>query len=430
MRSRVLKSLLIALACVASAQSSVTFFAFFLLNALVALRRPAVCLQCLVVSCLAVLINPTLTKDLGPAIGIGRWLIFGSVLVCLFRYRSSWRMKSPQLVSASFLLYLITAFGGSYAPLASLSKLLVFFCCLMLVSSLFELISSKDAQDILLISIIVVLFLSLITGLSPSVAFARNGTGFQGILSHPQTFGIFAAMAAPYLAYLGVTRKSALLGFLAVLCLSLLPLSEARTGFVTAILSCALVLVLNAKSVGFSAQGRALAFALIPILLGTSILFSDVVYEKGTTFLRKRQEKQDFSEALVSSRLRLVLIALEGFRRSPILGNGFGIPSNERAYQSKVKDEAKNLSLSTEKGVLYPAILDETGIVGVVAFLLLLTWLVMPILINKIKSGAILLFAFLTVNLGEAIFFSFGAIGFWCWLLVLSTRIQRDNSSD
>jgi hypothetical protein len=46
---------------------------------------------------------------------------------------------------------------------------------------------------------VVIIALSFLTLAVPSIAFARNGTGMQGVLSHPQSLAIFLAPFAAWL---------------------------------------------------------------------------------------------------------------------------------------------------------------------------------------------------------------------------------------
>src|SRR5690606_39241422 len=68
--------------------------------------------------------------------------------------------------------------------------------------------------------------------------FLRNGRGFQGVLAHPQTFGPFAAILGTWAVgkFLSQPRAGSYLLYLAVACLALSVLSQARTAVFSFIL--------------------------------------------------------------------------------------------------------------------------------------------------------------------------------------------------
>lgn len=369
------------------------------------------------VSILLVLNPAFLPADGTNFVTITRWFCFIPALFHLLARRKVW-CKDNTVFAIVFVAYFFTAAVSSYALLASVAKIISFVGAMFLTLRLIEL-SDLELVGRKLAALISVIGVSGIPTLFiPAIGFNRNGTGFQGLLSHPQAYAIFAAVATPYLVYYAIKQKSRLIALIAgLMFLSIVP-TESRTGVFSIILGTVLSLLPFGGQIFDPRKRRVLAVAICPLICGLALALPDSAIHSTAQFLRKRRSvNSDLADAVVLSRVGLFEKSIAGFKSEPLTGIGFGLPSSRLQYQQKSAN-LNSLSLSTEKGVLYTGILEETGLVGGAIFIYLLHWVLTPIIKKRALSALNVLLIFLILNFGEAVFFSFGYIGFWCWLVV------------
>lgn len=266
--------------------------------------------------------------------------------------------------------------------------------------------------------LIVLILVSLPLAFS-GIGYLRNGTGFQGILGHPQAFGPTVAFLGGWLGgrLLGTAqprwREIVLLG----LCLVLIVMSEARTA------GLALVLGLIIASLTSSALSGIPMRRLMPglrssrlhilILLAVvgSLLAGGILSERIGAYLTKRADATNLLEAADASRGHLVDLMVANIEKNPLAGIGFGIASDVDAMEVE-RDPIFGLptSASIEKGVLPFAVMEELGVLG---FVLVFSWIFM-LARQGARSGmaalTVLIIVFLT-NLGESTLFSPGGMG-------------------
>lgn len=274
---------------------------------------------------------------------------------------------------------------------------------------------------------VTVMVLSLPTLLFPEIGFRTNGTGFQGILSHPQAFAVFMVPAVVWLTgtlLFSSYRSDFWFYLLAPSAWILIYLSEARTA-VAAILMSFLVAIVAAlwnRPVWRKQIGRAVlkplnilvAFALLIIVVSQSSL----IYDSALSFVFKGEDKQTVATSFEGSRGYLIVDQWQDIKENPILGIGFGV-SRDESFKP-IFDPVFGLPIgaSTEKGFLPTAILQETGIFGTVFFIVLLLSLIGQAFS---KTDILLPWVFMSclfVNLGEMIFFSANGFGLYIWLLM------------
>lgn len=246
-----------------------------------------------------------------------------------------------------------------------------------------------------------------------------NGTGFQGILNEPQTFG-------PAMALLGARAASQMfsqkrppwmtVGLVAT-CLVLVVLSEARTGGVGLVIGVGLAILF-----GPSLSGRR-GHTLLPglrsrrlyivggLAFAVTLIAWPILNERLNSYFVKRGEAANLSEAYEISRGALMRDMWENIEDKPLQGIGFGIAS---IPELMVVDRDPLFGLPTgasiEKGVLPLAVLEEVGFFG---FILVVAWVWM-ILRRSARGGVEPLAVCITalmVNMGEATLFSPGGMG-------------------
>lgn len=251
------------------------------------------------------------------------------------------------------------------------------------------------------------------------IGYLRNGTGFQGVLSHPQAFGPVVAMLAAWVAGRLLSTAGprwsdvAFLG----LCFVLVVMSESRTagfalilGLASAVLVLPLIAGIPARRLMPGLASRRLhALGLIAVI-GVMVVGPALSGRVGD-YAQKRTDSAGLFEAMVSSRGLLVQTMIANFEEEPLTGIGFGIASGP-SFIVVVREPMLGLpiSASIEKGVLPIAVLEEIGIFG---FLLVVAWL--WLMVKRSARAGIAAFAVVAVvlllNLGESTLFSPGGLG-------------------
>lgn len=273
--------------------------------------------------------------------------------------------------------------------------------------------------------LLMVLILSIPTYFVHQIGFLRNGRGFQGVLNHPQAFGTFwSPLCAWIVVRIFFTKKVQHMekysGLLLVL-VGCMFLSKARTSTMATGLALFLSFPIffggRAKRLGV-AMKKGVALSLVAlttllVLLGTSETISHAV----AGFVTKGQANVSMGQAFEHSRGKGVENHWANFLKSPWVGNGFGVDVSED-FGSRVKYlMGIPVSASSEKGIVYTAILEEIGVVGLGAFLLFLSVFISKTTRLEPPFMAMLL-ACLTVNIGEAVLFSVNGNGLIYWILI------------
>ncbi len=296
------------------------------------------------------------------------------------------------------------------------------------------------AERYLLYTLVALAILS-IPLLFTNVGYFRNSVGFQGLLDQPQAFGVAMAVLAAWLASKLALEKppSAFIGVTLIIVASLLMLSQARTAVLAAIIGILLgvfaTMIAGIKprerSAVVSSIGKILVLSTLSLLIiiAGSLSASDSIID----FVFKRGDGNSIIEAALLSRGRVVELMLANFESNPLLGIGFGIPSEPWLMKLSV-DPIFGLPIrvAIEKGVLPLAALEELGLIGVI---FVLSWL---LVFGKasIRSGFVATSVFATVivtNFGEATLFSLGGFGLLgglaiTWATSRRPRPKRINS--
>ncbi|EEX51190.1 hypothetical protein HMPREF0621_0380 [Pasteurella dagmatis ATCC 43325] len=395
----------------------------------------------------------------------GKCLIFAYLLSWLFTLFNP--VIGPEGNYASLLRYIIILFGFTHVTLYILwnkkihiQKYFIWFFLLnisifihsIIVSyevaisilkllswaiSTFTLLSTwifmnqeaKEQTYSLLISLLkIVMLTSLPFLLIPEIGFAKNGTGFQGLLNHPQAFGpTMALLGTIMIGEILSSRKlniSTLLWFIA--CVVMIILSEARTAGLALFLALTISIILRPIFTGqnfFDANPIfknkyffLWLFAVIAIIGATYPLYIDSL--EGYIF--KRTHSSTLVDLADASRGALVQDMIRNISEHPLLGIGFGVASDPN-HLDVVRDPIFNLPISAviEKGVLPVAIIEELGfVIGTFVFCWFL-YSFRQAAKSDVQKLAIALCVF-CLNLGENMFFSVGGMGML--MLIFFTR--------
>jgi hypothetical protein len=378
-----------------------------------------------------------------------RWILLAAAAAGV-----AWRTLPPVLRRTAavpawlrwFALYVavvgLLALGFSRAPVVSLAKLAAF--TLAVVTITFAVRSEpRPLLDFLFSFAALVVLASAPLLLSP--AGRLNGLGFQGIWINPQTFGV---ALAPFLAWLSARlwlepgggaplpyHALAALGWIEVV------LSQCRTAVFAALLGTVAALLFGVAARP-DLRGRLAAAWMRPLRLGVVALcfaaglaFSAQVGEVAGKFVFKMRKDTPTSPIesdpdVLSGRLGYMKASWANIRAHPVTGIGFGLPSARPAPRAGRSGFPVPVTAPAEKGVLVTAVLEETGLLGALAFSLFFIPLAWPVL-RRGSLPAITLFAtaFL-LNMGEMLFFASGSLGLLVWIYMMVARAGAEPQAD
>jgi hypothetical protein len=272
----------------------------------------------------------------------------------------------------------------------------------------------------------ITLLLSAATLLDPAVAFQHNGTGLQGILIHPQTLAIVAAPLAAFGLVAVVLRRRTghpVLIALVALAWILLALTEARTGMLAAVVGTVAGLAMHLWRSNpdgrFASRTRLVVLgATASIALVSYVATTDLLAREVETFLLKRSGETSLGQAFYASRGAAVVGQWHNFLERPVTGNGFGVYAGPADSTDVVEFAGIPISAPVEKGFLPTAVLEETGLLGGVLFLLMIVQLLRLAWRSGDPRGFAVVVASIATNAGEASMLSPGAPGLLLWCFI------------
>ncbi len=271
-----------------------------------------------------------------------------------------------------------------------------------------------------------IILISFIIMFISDIGYNLNFRHYQGILNHPQAFGLTsAALLAMSLGQLSNLNNIKLLLFAKIiLSIFLLFASGSRTAFfaisIALIFSLFLVILFRPKLINLNNIYFNQIIILLVILSPILFLISKEIYELFLGFLSKHPGVNFESILFSYKKSRQVLYdpMINNIFESPIMGIGFGLPS-DLSFEKIKYFQGIPVSAPIEKGLLPLAILEEIGLFG---FLFFVTWIFFLVRISifiNFKSILIIL-TVLFFNLGEAGLFSPNGYGMLYLILITS----------
>ena len=269
--------------------------------------------------------------------------------------------------------------------------------------------------------------------------------GFMGILGHAQSFGTVAALVCTFL-FVTIFFSKYRVRWIAIttflIALAMLYLSKARTGGLAFMIAGGMVML--AAAVGGSATRRvhrAMNLPAIPIVvLGGLVLLAGLLLGGGDIakgargFIEKGDKGSGMGilEAYQESRGGLIELSLANFKLHPAFGIGFGRNSWEaQGYAVETAGGILSFAFSpTEKGQIATAVLEETGVLGFLAFLVMIGSFVVFFLRGANVYGLGLFVCALGLNMGEMNLFAMGGLGMLEWLFIAFGGMLADRCSD
>lgn len=404
----------------------------FLVLGLWALTNPLGAIQALTLSWVTTYLNPGIFE--GSDVGLLlRWLVLG---LAALRVSTELMSRPGRGLSRPILiLFVFSAFATavsiarSYALEVSLLRVATFTVGAGTVLLCFQLTRSERPQlERWFLGLCVVLVLGALPLIGHELGYVRNGRGFQGLLSHPQSYGAFLAPVAAWGTALLMTGQTSHLKLWVLLTFAAwvsLFASEARTallGSVGGLIAGASLVLPGSAPVRQRLKRRLFrirSMVLACITVAALVIFGTQLQSQLREFATKGQREVAVAEVFQRSRGALVAASWANFEKRPILGMGFGLASDPRELDpTSLPGIPVPVGASVEKGFLPTAVLEEVGLVGSALFLLLILSLIRPLTAAHNLGAAVLVMSALLVNLGEAIFFALGGIGLYMWLMV------------
>ena len=431
------------LATLGSAVVSANFV--YVVLALWALRGVRSALQALTLSLLVTVSNPALVAEVGNVL---RWVVMltaaGRIFFDTFRYG-----KIPHSLSALFLFssaVLLISLTSSYATTLSIFKVGVFTIGTSAVILGFHLNRGEHEYwtSWFFTLALTVIVLSIPTYFIEEVGRHKNGRGFQGILQHPQTYGVFLASTLSWLTgalLFREVKRNGLVLFTVAIGWLLLVATLARTAFLSVwlgLLAATIVAVLaRRKDWALTLKRLFLGKWSVPFLVvslmavaGAAVGFQSTVSEfllkyDGSALVLERQgySASTIAGAMYGSRRNMIAQSFDNFEKHPWTGIGFGMASEQEEF---LVERANYLNIpvraSIEKGFLPTAVLEEVGIFGAVFLLVFLLSLIRPVISHGSLAALWLILTCVIINMGEVVIFSFGGIGLYNWLMIGLSR--------
>lgn len=251
------------------------------------------------------------------------------------------------------------------------------------------------------------------------LGYLRNGTGFQGLLNHPQVFGATLAPVGAWITAKALERSNpswTFLGLLGVLTVEIV-LSESRTAGAALIIG----VVAGAVSIGLRA-GTSLRVAIPGMFSRRSVVLAlfaagsvAVAWQRAaehvSAYFAKRSQVASPLEAYDAARGQFVAEMLANIEQYPWSGIGFGVASDPASMQIERDDRwGIPTGASVEKGVMPLAVVEELGVPGAVLVAIWLGVILRRAAQNGFVASAVAWTA-LTTNMGEATLFSPGGLG-------------------
>ena len=157
------------------------------------------------------------------------------------------------------------------------------------------------------------------------------------------------------------------------------------------------------------------------VALAIAVIVAEVESNAISRWLRKtddvKTDQRSLSEAFTGSRQGLIEMCMDDFRQSPVIGMGFQVAEYTKEYSGRNKGLI--LTSPIEKGVIPIMILGETGIVGAGVFIMFLMSFYFGCVNRRLFLTIMMMAVLLSLNMGEATFFSPGGVGGPEWIFCI-----------
>lgn len=219
---------------------------------------------------------------------------------------------------------------------------------------------------IIMIPLVLLSLFSLITGLPENGWSGGNALGFMGYVSHQNTLGAALIFTIPVLFYPFTERVRVTPGKVRILIIN------------TLLLATSLYILINSRS-----RGAVLAFIIFFILFTLiSVTRNNLIYIIPAIVLiaaviilspaGKKLEEYAYKSApsVLTTRQQMINVSIEGAKQGGLTGIGYGLSFKDSTVVL-AGDHDRNGIFVREKGISSLGIIEETGVIGLVLFLLI-----------------------------------------------------------
>lgn len=384
----------------------------------------------LVLSWLFTLINPGLVGEIGvsgSSGGVARYYVLISVLVSVMLHslRSKLSKLNWFLVATIFLGIFFVAHSFFLSEIVDVSILKAVSWSAAVIASILAWTglsneSRYQTSEMVFMVLVAVAITSLPLLFTP-LGYLVNRVGFQGVLNHPQAFGVTMATFVSWSAARLLSQERPGWNIIGITGLGvvLIFLSQARTaalalftGFVVATL---IVVLFSgqrfAKIIPGFGSSRVWSLVGLSLLAMLGFIQNIVAFVQEFITKNNRPTGSGLVDIYNASRGFLIDAMMANIARDPWRGVGFGIASSPSEMVIK-RDPIFGLptGAAIEKGLAPLAILEETGIVGFALAMLWVLWLIIACARGGLAPLAICM-TILALNFGENTLFSTGGAG-------------------
>ena len=254
------------------------------------------------------------------------------------------------------------------------------------------------------------------------LGFPRNATGFAGFFNHPQSFGVFLVffILLEIMLLRIINDKYSYVFISTMIVMSYMTESRLSLGASLIVIVTYMFIFSKANIMKKVYISALLTLLVTPLLQDIYSVASDVITKRG-------RSQSEGIESLADSRFIFVEASIKNFIDKPISGIGFQVSNGK--YGHYQMDTTKSslfdlpLNASIEKGVFWPSLAEETGVIGFLGFMAFMIFLVMS---NRSGMTNISILALFLVGTGEAFLFSFGGLGSYVWLVLFFIYSNKD----
>ena len=394
-------------------------------------------IQALVLAWFFSMINPTLNPVLNNQ-GLFKYLIVFSAFTSIFFRSNLLRFDKLYLYTISLGIFFIlhSIFFSHYKDVSILKIInwIIIMITLLKAWSGLNVLEHERMQRWIVRLLLLIALLSIPTVFIQEIGYARNNSGFQGILSHPQIFGqVIALLVALLFGQLFEKNNKSSTFLIIIISLScwLIFLSEARTAglglflaLVTSLLIFFILSIFNKKLFLHTFKNKIFFYILIFLIIIFTLFSSEMINLINQFITKSESDIKIIYEAYQISRFGLFEKMLVNIDKNFMIGIGFGVGSDPSLMNIQ-RDPIFNLpiSASNEKGMLFLMMLEEVGIFGFIFFIMWLSYVSYKAFINGLV-GLIVFFTVVFLNLGEATFFSMGGLGLLS-IIILTSVITK-----
>ena len=367
------------------------------------------------------ILSPAIAAGIGN--GIIKWIVLlgMSILVILYKYYDDKKWKIQYTFFSIMIFAVIVSvnsfFKSSY-PVTSCFKMLAFlltFCATIKGVYITRRFCRWTDFLCLLMSLLMIISFFLI----PFPRFRIVNDNFQGIFNHVNLMGV---MCCVYLALVlksnFFNQRKNIRNIVIICTLSMAFLSASRTGMISSI-----VVLISYNLFKFQTAGRRVMSLILGILVLIFITmamdgkYSDNIIMNAThNFIWK-----DSEESILDSREEVIENAKRRYEKYKITGTGFMVP-----YIEGEKNYSLDFNLIVEPGNLYYMLLGDTGVAGMVLFIIVC----LAILNSGSYSKLFLFISALLINMGEMAFFSSNNYSILLYFLLALYMFDDDDSYD